>query len=301
MLHARSIRDADAGRGQARGLQPGTSHHLGRITAALFPPLTAPLFCAVILASWTSIQTLPRLVFRPAAGTGERHHGRILRPGSGAVLPVLELTLVPIYFLISLWGIGPERRFAAIKYTLFMLAGGIPLLFAILLLGSITPAPWGVDPRRIVVRLPDAARTAAVSLGADRRLSAAVFRFCRQGSAVSVSYLVADRAAGGSGGPERVAGGSQARRVRHPALCLLLAPTAARECFWLMAVLGGFGALYGALVALRQSNLRKMLAFSSVSHVGLVIVGIAAMNSQGIQGAIFQLLNFEWSRAASCC
>ena len=73
---------------------------------------------------------------------------------------------------------------------------------------------------------------------------------------------------------------------------LPLAPTAAREYFWLMAVLGGFGALYGALVALRQSNLRKMLAFSSVSHVGLVIVGIAAMNSQGIQGAIFQLLNF---------
>jgi len=71
-----------------------------------------------------------------------------------------------------------------------------------------------------------------------------------------------------------------------------LSPTAAREYFWLMAGLGLFGVLYGALVALRQSNLRSMLAFSSVSHVGLVIVGIAAMNVQGVQGAIFQLANF---------
>ncbi|HCB13551.1 MAG TPA: oxidoreductase, partial [Gammaproteobacteria bacterium] len=46
-----------------------------------------------------------------------------------------ELTLVPIYFLISLWGIGPERRFAATKYTLFMLTGGVPLLFGMILLG----------------------------------------------------------------------------------------------------------------------------------------------------------------------
>ena len=73
---------------------------------------------------------------------------------------------------------------------------------------------------------------------------------------------------------------------------LPLAPDAAHDYVWLMAVLGGFGVLYGALVALRQSNLRKMLAFSSVSHVGLVIMGIAAMNIQGVQGAVFQLVNF---------
>ena len=73
---------------------------------------------------------------------------------------------------------------------------------------------------------------------------------------------------------------------------LPLAPDAARDSVWLMASLGLFGLLYGALAALRQANLRKMLAFSSISHVGLVIVGIAAMNLQGIQGAIFQLANF---------
>jgi len=50
--------------------------------------------------------------------------------------------------------------------------------------------------------------------------------------------------------------------------------------------------LYGALIALKQTNLRRMLAFSSISHVGLVVIGVAALNLQGIQGAVFQTLNF---------
>jgi NADH-quinone oxidoreductase subunit M len=52
------------------------------------------------------------------------------------------------------------------------------------------------------------------------------------------------------------------------------------------------GILYGALAALAQTNLRRMLAFSSMSHVGLVVLGIASLNLQGIQGALFQLMNF---------
>jgi NADH-quinone oxidoreductase subunit M len=53
------------------------------------------------------------------------------------------------------------------------------------------------------------------------------------------------------------------------------------------------GILYGAMMALGQTNLRRMLAFSSISHVGLVLLGIAAFNLQGIQGALYQLLNFS--------
>ena len=55
---------------------------------------------------------------------------------------------------------------------------------------------------------------------------------------------------------------------------------------------GAITLLYGALIALNQTNLRRLLAYASISHVGLVIVGIASLNMQGIQGAIFQLFNF---------
>ncbi len=103
--------------------------------AALFPPLTALLFCAVILASWTSIQSMPRLYFALLLALEGVTVGVFCALDLVLFFLFWELTLVPIYFLVSLWGIGPERRFAAVKYTLFMLVGGIPLLFAILLLG----------------------------------------------------------------------------------------------------------------------------------------------------------------------
>ena len=103
--------------------------------AALFPPLTALLFCAVILASWTSIQAMPRLYFALLLALESATMGVFCALDLVLFFLFWELTLAPIYFLISLWGIGPERRFAAVKYTLFMLTGGIPLLFAFILLG----------------------------------------------------------------------------------------------------------------------------------------------------------------------
>jgi NADH-quinone oxidoreductase subunit M len=74
---------------------------------------------------------------------------------------------------------------------------------------------------------------------------------------------------------------------------LPLAPDAAREFQWVLVGAGMIGVLYGAVAALSQTSLRRMLAFSSLSHVGLVVLGIASFSPQGIQGAVFQLLNFS--------
>ncbi|MEQ1531140.1 MAG: proton-conducting transporter membrane subunit, partial [Methylococcales bacterium] len=72
-----------------------------------------------------------------------------------------------------------------------------------------------------------------------------------------------------------------------------LAPSAAVEYSWALGILGAITILYSALIALQQTNFRRLLAYASVSHVGLVMIGISALNMQGIQGAIFQLLNFS--------
>ncbi len=71
-----------------------------------------------------------------------------------------------------------------------------------------------------------------------------------------------------------------------------LAPEAAHSLDWLLVGLGTFGVLYGAVVALAQTNLRSMLAYASLSHVGLVVLGIATFTVQGVQGAVLQLVNF---------
>jgi NADH-quinone oxidoreductase subunit M len=61
---------------------------------------------------------------------------------------------------------------------------------------------------------------------------------------------------------------------------------------WLLVALGTMGMLYGAVAALAQTNLRRMLAYASLSHVGLVVLGIASYDLQGLQGSVLQLLNF---------
>ena len=261
--------------------------------AALFPPLTALLFCGVILASWTSIQFMPRLYFALLLALESFTIGVFCALDLVLFFLFWELTLVPIYFLISLWGIGPERRFAATKYTLFMLAGGVLLLFAILLLGLGhastvgVPAPGGLSfDYRVLLEhpLPASAQVPVfLLLFFGFAVKAPLFPFhtwlptvLREGPTGLSALLVGLKL--GAFGILRFA--------------LPLAPEAAHDYGWLLMSLGGFGALYGALAALQQANLRKMLAFSSVSHVGLVIVGIGTLNLQGVQGAVFQLANF---------
>ena len=73
---------------------------------------------------------------------------------------------------------------------------------------------------------------------------------------------------------------------------LPLAPQAAFEHRWLLAIIGAITLVYAALIALRQTNLRCLLAYASISHVGMVVMAIAAFNQQALQGAVMQLLNF---------
>jgi NADH-quinone oxidoreductase subunit M len=61
---------------------------------------------------------------------------------------------------------------------------------------------------------------------------------------------------------------------------------------WLLAIIGAITLIYAGLIALQQTNLRRLLAYSSISHVGLVLIGIASFNLQGLQGAVMQLFNF---------
>ncbi len=257
--------------------------------AALFPPLTALLFCGVILASWTSIQSMPRLYFALLLALEGMIMGVFCALDMVLFFLFWELTLAPIYFLISLWGIGPERRFAATKYVLFMLVGGIPLLFAMILLAlhhtEVTGNGLSFDYRVLLDHpLPAPMQTVVFLL--------LFFGFAVKAPLFPFHTWLPTVLKEGPTGLSALLVGLKLGAFGILRFALPLAPDAARDSFWLMATLGLFGAIYGAMVALRQSNLRKMLAFSSISHVGLVIVGIAALNIQGVQGAIFQLVNF---------
>ena len=260
--------------------------------SVLFLPLTVILFIGVILSSWRSVTHMQRLYYSLMLLLESATLGIFCSLDGILFMLFWEMTLIPIYFLVSFWGVGPNRRFAAVKYLLFMLAGGIPLIFGFVLLafshaeiaGSIpsgltfdylawlnTPLPLDVQKQVfLLLLLGFAFKIPIVPLHTWLPVMA------MQGP-VSVTATIVGLKLGAYG------------VIRY---VVPLAPEAAQEFAWLLATLGAIGILYGAVAAMAQTNLRRMLAFSSISHVGLVILGIASFTQQGIQGAIFQLLNF---------
>lgn len=260
--------------------------------SVLFLPLTVILFIGVILSSWRSIAHMQRLYYSLLLLLESATLGIFCALDGILFMLFWELTLIPIYFLVSFWGMGPNRRFAAVKYTLFMLAGGIPLLFGFVLLAFSHAELVGSFPSGLTFDYLKWLNT-PLSLDVQKQ----VFLLLLIGFAFKIPIvpfhtwlpLMAMQ------GPVSVTAtlvGLKLGAYGVIRYVIPLAPDAAQEFAWLLATLGAIGILYGAVAAMAQTNLRRMLAFSSISHVGLVILGIASFTQQGIQGAIFQLLNF---------
>ena len=257
--------------------------------SVLFLPLTSLLFIAIILASWNSIRTMPRLFFILLLMLETATLGIFISLNTILFFLFWELTLIPIYFLIIYWGIGPNRRYAAVKYTLVMMAGGVPLLFGFILI-AFNHASMGSG--ELVF---DYITLLNNPLPAE--LQSSVFFLLLLGFAFKAPIFPLHTwlPAIAMEGPASIAAIMTGLKLGAYGLIRFtvpLAPDAAQEFHWLLAGLGITGVLYGAVLAISQTNLRKMLAFSSVSHVGLVILGIASFSAQGIQGALFQLYNF---------
>lgn len=261
--------------------------------SVLFLPLTVLLFLGVIAASWTAVQTMARLYYTLLLLLESATLGIFCALDLVLFFLFWELTLIPLYFLISLWGPGPQRRYAAVKYTLFMLIGGVPLLFGFLLLafnhadlsGAGIPAGLLWDYRGLL------------DMPLPHGVEVTLFILLLLGFAVKTPLFPVHTwlPVVGMEGPAAVAALMTGLKLGAYGLLRFvvpLAPEVAREMHWLLAGLGVIGILYGALAAMAQTNLRRMLAYASMSHVGLVLLGIASFSLSGVQGALFLLLNF---------
>ena len=257
--------------------------------SVLFLPLTSLLFIGIILASWNSIRTMPRLFFILLLLLEAATLGIFVSLNTILFFLFWELTLIPIYFLIIYWGIGPNRRYAAVKYTLVMMAAGVPLLFGFILLAFNHAYMGSGDLVFDYITL--------LNNPLPAELQTSIFFLLLLGFAFKAPIFPLHTwlPAIAMEGPASIAAIMTGLKLGAYGLIRFtvpLAPDAAQEFHWLLAGLGITGVLYGAVLAITQTNLRKMLAFSSVSHVGLVILGIASFSTQGIQGALFQLYNF---------
>mgnify|MGYP000901978612 FL=1 len=201
-----------------------------------------------------------------------------------------EFTLVPMYFLIGIWG-GARRVYASIKFFLYTMAASLLMLLAILYMG-ITGGTFS---------LPDLIAGRAAFAGAQNLLFLGFFL----AFAVKVpifpfhSWLPDAHTEAPTAGSIILAGvllkmGTYGLiRFNLP-----LFPEAAYRYAPYIAVLAIIGIIYGAIVSFAQKDVKKLVAYSSISHLGFVTLGIFSLNAAGIQGAILQGVNHGLSTGA---
>jgi NADH-quinone oxidoreductase subunit M len=201
-----------------------------------------------------------------------------------------EFTLVPMYFLIGIWG-GPRRIYAAIKFFLYTMAGSILMLLAILWLG-IYGQTFSVPELIAQGNIPAdiqwwlfLAFTAAFAIKVPMWplhswLPDAHVEAPTAGSVILAGVLLKMGTYGFV-------------RFNLP----LFPEAAVRAAPWI-ALFATIGIIYGAMVSYAQKDVKKLVAYSSVSHLGFVMLGLFAMNPEGIAGGILQMINHGLSTGA---
>lgn len=206
-----------------------------------------------------------------------------------------ELMLIPMYFLIGIWG-GKRRIYAAIKFVLFTATGSLMMLVAIIYLACLHFKQFGSysfylgDWSRLVFQ-GDQELLLFSAFALAFLIKIPVFPFH--------TWLPDAHVEAPTGGSVILAGVLLKLGIYglirfgipvFPDAVVLTAP--------ILGFLGVFGIIYGALVAWVQTDMKKLVAYSSVSHLGFCVLGFSVMNIQGMQGSILQMINHGVSTAA---
>ncbi len=208
-----------------------------------------------------------------------------------------EFTLVPMYFLIGLWG-GPRRVYAAVKFFLYTMAGSILMLIAILFLG-IKTATFNIPD--MLALLPGLYSAGTITVGTQMLL----FIAFAAAFAIKVpmwplhSWLPDAHVEAPTAGSVILAGVLlKMGTYGFLRFNMQLFPNATVAAAPWIALLATIGIIYGAAVSYAQQDVKKLVAYSSVSHLGFVMLGLFALNPEGVAGAILQMINHGLSTGA---
>ena len=206
-----------------------------------------------------------------------------------------EVSLVPMYFLIGIW--GHERRiYAAVKFFLYTMAGSVLMLAAIIYL-------YNQSGTFDYVAIEQMIRNGSLTLSSGTEMLLFLAFFVAFAVKVPLfplhTWLPDAHVEAPSAGSVMLA--SVLLKMGTYGIlrfCLPLFPGAAERAAEAIGALAVIGIIYGALVALVQPNMKKLVAYSSVSHLGFVVLGIFSFNQQGFDGAVYQMLNHGISTGA---
>jgi NADH-quinone oxidoreductase subunit M len=262
--------------------------------------LTALLLVVAVLVSWDAIQDQERLYYRLLLLLGTGMLGVFVARDIILFYLFFEFTLVPLFFLIGIWG-SDQRRYAAIKFFLFTLAGSV-----LTLLGLLTIVLWDYwnvgHGSKMTFSIPELTahlqNASANGTGMSTALQTWLFLALFAGFAIKVplfplhTWLPLAHTEAPAAGSILLAGvllkiGTYGfLRFNLPML-----PAGTAVCMPWLLWLSAAGIVYGALVALAQSDMKKLIAYSSVSHLGFCMLGIFALNRVAVQGGTLQMIN----------
>jgi NADH-quinone oxidoreductase subunit M len=198
-----------------------------------------------------------------------------------------EVALVPMYLMVGGWG-GARRRYAAVKFFVYTMSGSVMMLVSIIYLAT---KAGSFDYAQVLAALNNGTVTLSSTeqlwlfLGFLLAFAVKVPIFplhtwlpitYSEAPAPATFLIAAVMSKMGAYGLIR--------------FCVPLFPTAARECAGWIAILAIIGIIYGALLAFVQPNLKRVIAYSSISHLGFIVLGIFTFEQQGADGAVYQML-----------
>lgn len=206
---------------------------------------------------------------------------------------LFEAMLLPVYFMIGMFG-GAQRRYAAVKFLLYSLTGGLIMLVAVIALYLQGPGgPQGF--------LTDNLTGLTLSSTTEKLMFCAFFlAFAIKAPMFPVHTWLPDAAQQAPAGTSTLLVGvlDKVGTFGMLTLCLPLFPAASRWAAPVIIVLAVVSILYGALLAIGQKDLMRLIAYTSVSHFGFIVLGIFAFTSTSIAGSSFYMVNHGLSTAA---